>query len=381
MELLFHGVLSTYLEVIHMDNRICFFSQMYQAIPSLVSVQRELGGTFVCGRGSTARYFKKEYSELSFARFSKRFKKFSAGYKTMLNAECIVTGSPYKSLLSPYSAKKLMVFHGTYAGLSSNVLGSLSHFDHLFLIGDRMEKMLLRHQKDKELSYTKTGFIPFSNFPDKNASNRKSVLDSLGLDGKLKTIVYCPSRRGVGSWELCAEKLLQELSAEYNLIMRPHPSQSMNLRWYEKSAMKKLQATAKNRKNTLIDLVDIALPDLLMVADLLISDANSPSEEVLFYNTPQLLTGLGNSAFKQIEGSLAARYMNSEDIDDAMQVFKCAPVFSQERYGHWQEAVSDALLQGAAYEDSREACFTSIFGQRDKKAHLRVADVIRTQYM
>ena len=354
---------------------------MYQAIPSLVSVQRELDGLFVCGRSSTVRYFKKEYPELGFARFNKRFKRFSAGHQALLKAECIVTGSPYKSLLSPYSAKKLMVFHGTYAGLSAEAVQGLQHFDHLFLIGERMERMLLRHQKDKAFSYTKTGFIPFSQFPEKNALNRQRVLEALGLDASLKTVVFCPSRRGVGSWELCAEDLLRELPSEYNLIMRPHPSQSMNLRWHEKSSMKALQVAAKERGNTVIDMVDIALPDVLMVADLFISDANSPSEEVLFYNTPQLLTGLGNSAYANIEQSLIDRGMGAEDITEALQVFDCAPVYADEGYGGWAEAVTEVLSAQIAYADKREACFHSIFGQRDQQAGKRVANIIQERYL
>jgi len=364
-----------------MKNEICFFSQMYQAIPSLVAIQRELGGTFVCGRGSTKRYFKKEYPELGFARFSKRLKRFSAGHKAMLRADCIVTGSPYKSLLSPYSAKKMMVFHGTYAGLTAQVLKELNHFDHLFLIGERMERMLLRLLKGEQVNYSKTGFIPFSDFPDRTEKNRQIVLDSLGLDSSLKTIVYCPSRRGVGSWEMCAEKLIRETSEEYNLVLRPHPSQSMNLRWHEKSSMRGVQLAAKQRGNTLVDLVDVALSDLLMVADLFISDSNSPSEEALFYNTPQLLTGLGNSAYEKIEENLVQRGMSEEGIVDVLQIFDCGPIYSQAGYASWQEAVNDAVLNEVGYKGNREACFSSIFGQRDKDAANRVSEIIRTKYL
>ena len=361
-----------------MSNRVCFFSQMYQAIPSLVAVQRELGGLFVCGRRSTRRYFKKEYPEMGFARFSKRFTQFSEGHKAMLNADCLVTGSPYRSLLSPYSGKKLMVFHGTYGEFT---LEGLSHFDHLFLIGERMERMLLRHQREKEFRYTKTGFIPFGLFPDKNKMNQQRVLEALGLDASLKTVVYCPSRRGFGSWELCTEALLREVSNEYNLILRPHPSQSMNLRWHEKSFMKKLQAMANQRGNTIIDLVDVPLSEGLMVADLLISDSNSPAEEALFYNTPHLLTGLGNSSYNKFYERLVGIGMCEEGIKDVLQVFDCGPVYDKENYGNWQEAVGDAFLREAYYDENRKAAFNSIFGQRDRGAGKRVANIIRSEYL
>jgi len=132
---------------------------------------------------------------------------------------------------------------------------------------------------------------------------------------------------------------------------------------------------------TVIDMVDVALPDVLMVADLFISDANSPSEEVLFYNTPQLLTGLANSSYVNIEQSLVDRGMGAEDIAEVLQVFDCAPVYADEAYGSWAEAVAEVLSTQIAYAGKREACFTSIFGQRDKQAGKRVTNIIQEMYL
>ena len=92
-----------------MKNQVCYFSQMYQNIPSLVSVQKELGGTFICGRKSTYHYFKDHYSSLALARYRKRFNIFNDGHKRLLSAGYILTGSPYQKLLAPYSARKMMV--------------------------------------------------------------------------------------------------------------------------------------------------------------------------------------------------------------------------------------------------------------------------------
>ncbi|KAF3981981.1 MAG: hypothetical protein HFP81_10240 [Methylococcales symbiont of Hymedesmia sp. n. MRB-2018] len=364
-----------------MNNKICFFSQMYQAIPSLVTIQRDLGGTFVCGRGSTTRYFRKKYPELDFAHFNKRLKRFSAGHKAMLNADCIVTGSPYKKLLSPYEAKKVMVFHGTYSGLTANVLEQLRHFDHLFLIGNRMEKMLLRYKQQLDFKYTKTGFLPFANFPDKNKENRRLVLKYLGLDVSLKTVVYCPTRRESGSWELCVEALIDSLSAKYNLILRPHPSQSMNLRWHEKSSIRNLQTIAKKRGNTLIDMAEVHFPDLLMIADLLISDANSPAEESLFYDTPQILTGLGKSSYGEIRKANLTLNLDEEDIEDRLRIFSCGLVFADEKGLDWSETVDKALLEESEYAKNRRDYFEFVFGERDKGAAHRVAKIIRSKYL
>ena len=362
-----------------MNSQVCYFSQMYQSIPSLVSVQKELGGTFICGRKSTYRYFKKHNPSLELARYRKRFNTFNDGHRRLMSARYILTGSPYQTLLAPYSARKMMVFHGTYAGVSPAAAKGLRHFDQLFLIGPRMEKILSKYREKYSLNYTKTGFIPFDNFPQKNKENKLHVLGTLGLDPSLKTIVYCPSRRNVGSWELCAEDLIHQASDQYNLILRPHPSQSMNLRWHEQIPMRRLKNLSRFKKNIILDFIDTPLPDLLMIADLLISDANSPAEEALFYDTPQLFTGLHRSAFDEAKNSLQNQDIPEEDIADILRIYNCGPSFAEEKFGNWKEAIESALINQQHYKNERTNCFSFIFGQKDQKAGKRVADIIRLQ--
>ena len=174
---------------------------MYQAIPALTVVQKELGGVFVSARSSTISHFKKKYPLLKQERLSKKFKSFNKGHRVMRDASVIVTGSSYQELLAPYPAKKVMVFHGTYAGISRGVLTYLKIFDYVFLNGHRMEKMLTRYLDDDAFKYAQTGFLPFDDFPEKTTGNKRIVLDNLGLDSTLKTIVYCPTSRKVGTWD------------------------------------------------------------------------------------------------------------------------------------------------------------------------------------
>ncbi len=360
---------------------VVYFSKMYQAILALTAIQRELNGVFVSSRATTYSYFKREYPSLQREKLNRRLKLCGGGHRAMLKARCIVVGSPYRKLLAPYPARKAMIFHGTYSDIGWGSLKSLAHFDHLFLNGPRMEKKILRYQRDDVFNYSQTGFIPFGSFPEKTARNRRAVLDSLGLDGSLKTIVYCPTSKKVGSWNQCAEALIKEVSGEYNLILRPHPRQMMNLRWYEKSSMRKLQALAKSRRNTFIDLVNVHYPDLLMAADLLISDANSATEESLFYDTPQLLTGLGNSSYENIEKCMIDLKKDQDDIDEDLKIFECGPVYAKEKYEDWREAADDALCRRGAFSGQRQLCFKHIFGQRDREAGKRVAQIIREKLL
>lgn len=364
-----------------MARSLCYFTQMYQSIAPLKAIYDELGGTFVCGRKSTYRYLTSLSPIVNVAKFNKRFHLLGAGNKALDRAQCIVTGSPYQKILSPFNAMKVMVFHGTYAGLQKETIEGLVHFDHLFLTGPRMEKMFNKYCGDVEIDFSTTGFIPFKNFPEKTEENKKALLSKLDLDTSLKTVVYCPSRKKEGSWNECVKALINEVSSEYNLILRPHPSQSMNLRFQDKLEMYHIKEMAKKRKNTMIDLVDIDFPVLLMTADLLISDANSPAEEALYYDTPQLLTGMGNSSYENIKKIWVDWGMDEEDIESRLRMFDCGPVFKKENYANWHEAVCDALFRETTYSNSRSDYFVFIFGQKDKCAGRRVADIIRAKYL
>ena len=145
--------------------------------------------------------------------------------------------------------------------------------------------------------------------------------------------------------------------------------------------MRKIQALAKNRKNTLIDFVNADLHDLLMAADLLISDANSCAEEALFYSTPQLFTGLGNSSYESLKNGWVAMELHEEDLDDMSKLFECGPIYAEENYENWDVAVHDAIQRKDQFSDKRELCFNLIFGQRDRNAGRRVADILRREYL
>lgn len=363
-----------------MNQDICYFTQMYQAVAPLKAIYDKLGGVFVCGRKSTYRFLNSQSPVINAAKFNKRFSFYGKGNKALDSAKCIVTGSPYKKILSPYNGSKVMVFHGTYAGLTKATIEGLSHFDHLFLTGPRMENMFNKYRGDIEIDTSTTGFIPFGNFPKKSKENKETVLVQLGLNPSLNTVVYCPSRKKEGSWQECAETLINELGVEYNLILRPHPSQSMNLRFKDKLQMHRIKGLAENRRNSIVDLVDIDFPSLLMIADLLISDANSPAEEALYYDTPQLLTGIGRSSYEHIKKIWVDWKMDEEDMDGRLRMFECGPVFAQEDYVNWHEAVGDALTRQSAYSERRSDYFTFIFGRRDSAVSQRVADIIQTKY-
>lgn len=362
-------------------SNVVYFSKMFQAVPHLAQVASRLSGTFVSSRRSTLRAARHLYPTLATACYSRWMGPFSRGARLLKKADVIVTGSPYRSFLQPYSARKCTVFHGTYMLLSKQALLANAHFDLLCVTGPRMQQMIQRFAPEIRLNTVTTGFLPFCEFPEATAEQKRGVLSMLKLDPTMKTVVYTPSRRGVGSWDMVAEQLVKTVPASFNLVLRPHPSQSLTSRRADRASFRSVAQLAANRPNTVVDLTSQALSSLQSVADLLISDANSPSEESLFYDVPQLFieTPLFNADV--LKNMALKENMHKDDTDQLLTLYECgrrqyvdAPMSFAELIGH---AIEDA----PSYAERRATYFAWVFGERDRSAHQRVTHAITTHLL
>ncbi|MEB3735147.1 hypothetical protein ULF88_16110 [Halopseudomonas pachastrellae] len=190
--------------------------------------------------------------------------------------------------MKPYAAKKGTVFHGTYMMLSKDALLRNSHFDLLCVIGPRMKGMLERFPEAERLNIVDTGFLPFCEYPERSAQQRAAVLQRLGLDPQRQTVLYTSSRRGFGSWQRAAEQLVNTAAPHLNLILRPHPSQSLTSRRADRDSFKRVRALIQARGNAFLDLSECALSEVLSVSDRGVG-CQLASEEALFYDIPQLM--------------------------------------------------------------------------------------------
>lgn len=358
--------------------RIVYFSKMFQAVPHLAQVESELAGTFVSSRRSTLRAANNLYPTLPTARYSKYLKGLSAGGRCLKNADVIVTGSPYKSFLAPYEAKKCTVFHGTYMMLSKEALLSNTHFDLLCLIGPRMKQMIERFEPEISTNSVLTGFLPFCEFPEQSASQRENTLLRMGMSPDQKTVIYTPSRRGLGSWNLVAEQLVRTTPDNLNLVLRPHPSQALTSRAKDRASFRRVQALAEQRPNTILDLTNYSLPELQSVADLVVSDANSPAEESLFYDVPQLFIETEQLSRTVIQSMGVQQDMHPEDTAQLLTLFDCGVrAFVRDKVD-FSSLLERAMDDAGQYLMQRNDYFSWVFGERDRLANQRVASAVKT---
>lgn len=351
-----------------MNPSFVYFSKMFQAVPQLMEVHKFAGGIFVSNRRSTLDAVHKLYPNVELARYRSWLKQYSVGFKAMKSASAIITGAPTPLLLSEFSAVKAMVFHGTYMQLSKETLRQLNHFDLLCTIGPRMRETVNRYRDELNIKHVvESGYLPFGSFPQRTEALTIDNLTRLGLSPHKKTVIYMPCGKPYGSWDIMAEKIVRETPTEFNLILRPHPSQGLTSRQADRESFRRIASLCENRQDALLDLNTCPLPQLYSLADLLITDGTSPAEESLFYDVPQL--------FIQTPWSLICSdsYRNPENIvtdevDAYLALPNCGIIFDALQDTDFSNSVNTALSTSDMFRSSREAHFAWVFGSRNRHA-------------
>ncbi len=357
-------------------SQLVYYTRMFQALPGLVPLQQECGGDIVIGRSSAVKAFKNVFPGIPCTRHHKQIPGLRA--QRLLNrADVVFSGAGYP-LLAPLSAKKMLTFHGTLGLLGKSAWEDFALFDHLFLIGPRMEQQLLRHNDELGYSYSVTGFLPFSSLPEKSDATRTQILRKLNLDPEQTTVVYTPSKLPVGTWFESAEDIARQIPAEWNLIMRPHPNQAQSKKKRDHLFFKKISGMLRDRPNSVIDMITCPLAELECVADLMITDANSPAEESLFYDCPQLFSDANLSSREAFRERFKGYDMHEEDTEAYLQLFDCGPSFHTDGHTNWGDAARFAIENQDQYRAAREKCFNYIFGKKDKDAPKRISAKLET---
>lgn len=355
---------------------VCFTKQ-YQAVPALAPICRETGAPLVSTRGSTPKAIRKTHPDIATAKLRTFWPHGGRGGKLLAQADLIVTGALNRRLLSPYQARKCMVFHGTYAFMAHKEIDDLRHFDIVCVIGPRMQQILQHAEIKAEL--VDAGYLPFLDFPRREETRRRSFLQTVGLDPHNPTLLYLPRGKPYGSWNVMAEKLIRAVPHHYNLILRPHPSQSVTARLRDRLGYLRLARLARNRGNCLLDLTSHPLASLFSVADLVLSDGASSPEEALFYDIPQIFIESRGSSPDAIATMMRNKKISEDYIEKLLTIYQCGKrVTPDDR--DITSTIESAMVDADGYRPQREAYFRWVFGERSLNRQQRLIQQLALQY-
>lgn len=358
-----------------LDHRsLYFYSRMPQAATHLAQIQRVVGGRYLTARKETQDFITRHYPELTAVQYKQKLKWLYPEYWRFRGADIVVAGSAYGDELAKHQGQKALAFHGTYMALGAKELAQFSHFSLLCLIGPRMQQMLNRYHDTYPLMGKVVGYLPFAGFPSKTAAHRAQWCELLGLDPNKPVLLYTPTHKTFSSWDFVAEQLIDELSRDFNLILRPHPNQALTSRMHHRAGYSQMQVRANGQGSVIIDLCTYPLSDLLAIADLMITDANSPAEESLYYDVPQLFIETPRLGKTGLQDLLKQKGVHPLDIEQTLTIFECGERFDTQGRDNLSKRVQLALTNAELYRAKRQQYADWVFGShRDKYAAERVA--------
>ncbi|MCD6055889.1 MAG: hypothetical protein K0R12_851 [Gammaproteobacteria bacterium] len=358
-----------------MKDKIGYFLQHAQATPVMSALHAITRGALIADRRSAVKDYKQVYPESKIHRIWPFFSSFSSAYQLLSDLQVLVHSKFELGITRRFpELKRVMVFHGTYRILGEQLLEDLNKFKLLLLNSPRQEKALNRIGSRLQCDYQIIGYLPFDHFPKPTPEVKRAIKLKYHLAEDKPTVVFAPARRAVGSWLAYALAIAKETPTNMNLILRPHPNQIYSATSSEKALYRQILEYAKTRSHLVLDLGLAKFPELLCIADVLISDATSPAEESLYYDIPQLLADINNKA--ATEAACRDVRMHPDDIDDILKLYHCGPNYTKEKYRSWAEAIDEALSTADRYQQARQDYFFNAFGNRREGIALAGAKAI-----
>lgn len=208
-----------------------------------------------------------------------------------------------KMILPRSTGMRIQIFHGVSfrnKAVRAENLGA----DFYFLVGPYMQRAfsqagLLSPDDPRGLPI---GFLKTDRLLN-GELDRQALLNRFGFTGERPVVLYAPTGQKHNSLETMGEQVIERLAGtgQYDLLIKPHDHpKNADVDWF--AQLKRLQ----DRHTRLVSDPDV-IP-LLFLADLLITDASSVSNEyalldrpMVFLDVPELIAKARNAAGSMID--------------------------------------------------------------------------------
>ena len=190
---------------------------------------------------------------------------------------------------------RVQLFHGV-SFRNMAVRRDVLVYDHLFVVGPYMRRLFTENQllREDDSRLVPIGFPKLDRLTD-GTLDRRRILDRLRLSGRRPVVLYAPTGQMNNSLELgVGEAMIERLrrTGKYDILIKLHDHPRDRLTNWPKRLAPLLDAHTK-----LVNDYDVV--PYLFVADLLVTDASSVSNEyslmnrpMVFLDVPQMLTAM-----------------------------------------------------------------------------------------
>ena len=277
----------------------------------------------------------------------------------------VVFAANTKMILPRSVGTKVQIFHGI-SFRNKAVRDENAGADYYFIVGPYMRRAFAQSGilPENDPRALKIGF-PKTDRLLNGELDRNDLLRRLGLSGHRPIIVYAPTGQKHNSLETMGEDVIRNIAAsgKYDLIIKPHDHpKNTKINWDER-----LAALADDHTKIVRD------PDvipLLLLADLLMTDASSVSSEfalrdqpMVFLDVPDLLAKAFAAGGNKVDLKTWGRRggVLVEKADDALPAIQSS-LTHPFRYSEVRRAMAQDLFYNAGHAtDAAIAWFTRKF--------------------
>ena len=190
--------------------------------------------------------------------------------------------------------ERVQLFHGV-SFRNMAVRRDVLVYDHLFIVGPYMRRLFTDKQmlRNDDPRLVDIGFPKLDRLRD-GSLDRGAILRKLGLSGRRPVVLYAPTGQAGNSLEHTGEAVIERLkrTGKYDILIKLHDHPKDRVTNWPKRLAPLLDRHVKL-------VADYDVVPYLFVADLLISDASSVSNEyalldrpMVFIDVPQLLASM-----------------------------------------------------------------------------------------
>lgn len=224
----------------------------------------------------------------------------------------LLTHSSRRLNTNPEFCKTIYLGHGSGDKVFGGKGAYMDSYDYYFLPGPKMAEKLRDVGKNiQEDRLIKIGNPRFDDIVN-NKIDKQKVMKRLGIKDTTKPIVlYAPTWRfGNGTFKKYAYKFAEEITKDYNLIIRPHYHDTK--RMYRLNLWAKFKGIKNLYFSNSSDLIKADTMHDFVVSDIMISDTSSVLYEYLITGKPIIVAENGYSKLHNMPDEM--NIMNVVDL-------------------------------------------------------------------
>jgi CDP-Glycerol:Poly(glycerophosphate) glycerophosphotransferase len=261
------------------------------------------------------------------------------------------------------NVKQAQIFHGI-SSKNNKFRRFMANYDLLLFVGERDKQRFDRIGVTAKARWKLIG-LPRSDRIARGEIERTAVLRELGLDTAKPTVLYAPTHGSLSSFFPWGPEICRAVGPNCNLIVKPHPliARAVQSADAEDAAWTAVQAYVAERSNAVFLPGQADIQQLMVAADVLVTDFSSAAEEFLMLNRPLVFANhLAGSGYHLTRGEWD-------------EIHSCGAVVMETR--NLQGAIARALEHPEEFEPQRTRMRDHVFYQVDGHAAERAANALR----